>query len=1383
MASLLDQLLNEIAALTGLSVDEVSQQFTQEQLNHLLNESKCEEIDSVGPLFDSIDDVSCKDDGAPSNLVDKLKKQGKFPSGLKDAQSPNLDGLDNPEPPFDGSKCVDSVNEVNDIVKKMIDDHTEHNVLLTKLYELQDNLRPLEFYYKERAKRLAEILGIFQPLLLEIKRLELLISKINNKDIPAVNQKIQAQNDIINGIYSNVVSINEAKLQLEALTAEKTRLAETVVESQEQIQINQDEIDKRTANYPALNNIVLTNYQYGGYPFSSLVSEISSTISTTTINQIENELTGYSEYVDMHIVSNAGSFSSLISNPVIFFDVKLQDLNYVSQDKENFDIKTGNRSIFKKQYFIKNSKLLIKDSFFKSVPGYVLSNIQSKRFSQGILYTQFYNKLEDPTNEFFSLDERGLSNTISQLDPKLKGGSSITKREKDKEYFIKDLDLMQGFYQNFENIFEERKKQVRNQIVTTGLSRSKSTFERIAKLDIDTLLAIGRVNFYIAEENSTLRSIVDRVKSANIKFSNIMLDLDTEITRIEDKLEELKPTSDKIKTFLKKSNSECFDKLDEPTSECNDVQKIKGSDPFFESLDGIDPTLPNFSQACYWKEFAKLANTQGLFPIPNNPTTLRYWPVGLVIPTPATLIKIPLPIFWIPLLTISTPLGVMQLFLTINGIFISPVMFFLSASGYKQHLITIRGSSKKFGSDKDDELIKPTIKIPIGIQATRDMQKIGGKIDVNKVLTKEESAKIEILNQKKQDADSTGDKVRSYKAKKEIDNTKTQATDRVKPDTQKMKEAADRGEKVEEMTENIKKSIFKVMDDLGKPPINRINKLKEEAFKRQDELKSAKLKAMEAGNSEEVKRINQELKTDGLDINDKTEAYTNDLLDYFDTIPFSKEVLPKQPDKLDPKEEGTDGAKDKTTELSSTLQTEFISDQAASVKSIVALNIAKHKSDIEAVGPESPLNVEENTDEIKRYMKAMADVVSDKAVGKGSNPVDPSVAATQLKNSRAEIDSQTSAADKEKAKRKYEATQVSLSKKMDAARVKQTLSITPAIVTTLSTVNVSMDPFAPCCAKDSFSLGYPFPALVQIPIDQGFNLVKSSIDNISLPRLKSLFGGKKSVSAKDIRLGLLNISKDAIPDSIKIPKPDLNLKSATSMFSGILKGLSVPQAKFPSALSVFQLDRKITINSSIVKPIIKNALKEYLSTSLLSKNAQSLDTDFIYTNPNDIKAFMKQFIESMTDEINKKLDSFYKIINAVKSANGTDLNILEKGVFKQPPFGPVAEKLFIAKGLFKLNLKKSNAQFIISDDALKVASSVLKTALTPIVSNPIAFVIVAGAGVTGTTDLIRKIHPILSADDIPPWERLTMKNILFLVFLDEFISTGADQVGFFRSFL
>jgi hypothetical protein len=1398
VASLLDQLLNEIAVITGLNVDEVNENFTKEQLEHLLQVSKCEGEVSVAPIATNIDDIPCRDDGAPSDLVKDLKNTGNFPDGLIDAQKSDFKKKDK-EDQFDGSECIDAVSKVNAKIKKQIDNNMEHNILLNRLYELQDNIKPLEYYYAERAKRMAEILGDFRPILAEMKRLRDKIDNYEDNLIPTQTSIISYQNSLTTPDSTIIDTATDERDRLQSIVNDDT----TLFNAEEARRITEEN------KYPLMQNGTITGYGDTTNPSLAkrldFVREVKSVISNSTINSINNGLSNYSEYIEIDIKTPAGNYTNVLSNPLIGFEIKFQDLDLMMLDKEKFNIKTGDKSVYKERFLIKNNPLLLNNSFFEGAPGYKISNTAANldNNSRGAIYEKYYNLLDDPTNNFFTPAERGLSSSISQLDPKLVGQDSITKKEKETDYFISSLDKMQNFYKNFDTIFEAKRKQVRSKIQLDYLAISKSQLELIARHDVELLFAIGKINIFhqpgiasitnIDGSTSTVdtgmhtgsQTAIDSVTNANLIFIQRIGELDKEIIRLEKIVKDDRPTPDKIKSALKEESTKCFSDMDDDgEAECTDTKEALGSDPFFESLDGIDASLPNFSQGCYWKEFAKLATIQGLFPMVNNPTTFRYWPVGLVITTPASLIKIPLPQIWIPLVTISTPLGVLVVFLNINGIFISPVIFFLSASGYKQHLVTIRGSSDKFGSDRNDTLIKPIIQIPLSVQAKIDIAKVGSLLPEDN-MTDEEAAKVKILQDKKDQADVDGDTVRSYKAKKEVDDTKKQAVDRVKPDTAKMSEAADKGETAKETVANIKKKIFKTIDDLGKPPTNRINKLKERAVKRENKLKDKKLKAMERGDTAAAKKANRDLKTDGISVTDKIEAYIEDLLEFFDNITFPKEVLPKETDKLDPKPDTSDATEDKETEMSSSHDKEFVSDQAATVKNMISVAIAKYKDDIDKFISNVNLNINNDLDKIKEKLKDTMEEVASKTKGDGSSPVDPNVAAKQLRDSKDNVDNATAPDDKEEAKKKYIDTQKSVSKKMDAARIKQTLSMTPAIIGLLSGVSVKFDPFAKCCPKESFSIGFPFPPLVAAAISTGVDLVKNKIDGMSASDLKSMFGGKTNINSKDIRLGLLNIVKGAIPDSVSIPKPELNLKAGTDMFSGILGGLSMPQAPFPPALGNNQLKKKITIDLSITKPIIRKGLKSYLDNNLLSKNAQDLDTDFIYTNPNDIKAFMKTFIDSMTDDIEDALDVYYKVINAsnIKNANGVDLNMLENTVFNVPPFGPVAKALFIAKGKLKFAKKKSDDQFIISKDALNIASGILKTSLSPIVSNPVAGLLVAGAGVAGQTDIIRKIHPILSADDIPPWERMTLKNVLFLLFLDEFNSMGAEQVGFFRSYL
>lgn len=76
---------------------------------------------------------------------------------------------------------------------------------------------------------------------------------------------------------------------------------------------------------------------------------------------------------------------------------------------------------------------------------------------------------------------------------------------------------------------------------------------------------------------------------------------------------------------------------------------------------------PNSLEMKWWKKFSTLATLVNLVPI--------HWPVGILVPNPSGLLKIPMPIVWIPLIVIPIPTGVMVFFIGQCGICPSPVMF------------------------------------------------------------------------------------------------------------------------------------------------------------------------------------------------------------------------------------------------------------------------------------------------------------------------------------------------------------------------------------------------------------------------------------------------------------------------------------------------------------------------------------------------------------------------------------------------------------------------------------------------------------------------------------------------------------------------------------
>jgi len=1294
----LDQLIEEIALVLGIEREEVFNKFTKEDLDKLLAESKCDPSDNTLPLFsgDALgDDIPCEDLGAPLNPDDSTD----IDSLLNDLDDKNK------SPDLDVTKCVDSVNDLNKEIEEELKILTQYRILLDKLVELRDNLVGIQYYYEERITRAGIVLNDFKSVLENIKNLK---DSISGSIAEAGN------------IQSRITQIGEydnSEDYASELSTLKTRLEEIYSANSDVFQKIQEQeliLQNKSSKYPTLNS---NEFRNATSSIGSLNNAVFGIINEVDIFNINRELNGYSEFVNAKRYSSSrSSYSEILSNSLIQFEVEFQNFISIETTKEEVVRETGETREYDETILIRDNPLLEDRSFFSSVPGYIIKNVREKEEPSGALYSDYYNKLSDPINNFFTIEERGLTSSANLVDPNLKGTDNVTKKENGTEYYIADLKRLENFYENFDSLFKERRKQVKDKVIKDNTEKLRGTMAKLARLDVDALLSIGRVNLYLPEEDSTLSTIVDSIKNANSGFAEIIGSLNSEITRIEEEIERLTPSVSDVKGRLKAINPECFDKIDDSDEEdgddCKSVKSFLGSDPFFESISkGSNGALPNCTQLCYWREFAKVVNKMGLFPIPNDPRTLRYWPVGLVLYVPAE-IKIPLPIIWIPVLTITSPVGTHVLFITINGLFITPVMFFFSSSGLKQHIATIKGSTDKFGFDRFDETIKDTIKIPLSI---------GGLTD---------------------------------------------------PELKQTAEVLDKEEGLTDIINDAVKSISKRMDDLGNPVLKGVNKVKEKIQSRQDELRKKYNKSVEDGNTTETEDLKRQLSTDGINIDEKIDALTEDIIGYFDRIDLPTIVLPKEKGKVNPNISGNKSTGTAATESSTNKRDEMFPESKTSVLDNISTSIAKYKDEIESTFTRGAISIDEKLDDVKDAMSKMVDKVFDKATGKDAKTVNPDSAVKQLNTAKNE------------GKDKLNNTIKNLSDRLDNNLVKQTLSITPNIISALSNISVEFDPFASCCSiKKEFSLPVPSNPLVLAAFNAAKPLVVNKIKSMSAPELKSLLGGRPQVNARDLRLGLLSIVRVSIPKSISFPKPDLNVASFASAFGGILGSLEIPQASFPPAPKALTMPKQVNVNLNIVKAPLKNLLQSSIRLTLPTAFPQDLETYFYTISPKDVKRFLKDFIRDKIDTIESQIKPFYTLVDISKSSKGTDLSVVEKGLFNVPPYGPALSALFSAKTLAKMNLPNSNTYFSINLQALELAVSLLKPALTPIVSTPIVYPVIAGAAVAGGIDGIRKLHPILNQDDIPSWERLTAKNILLLVFIDEFIVNAADNLGFYRSYL
>jgi hypothetical protein len=189
-------------------------------------------------------------------------------------------------------------------------------------------------------------------------------------------------------------------------------------------------------------------------------------------------------------------------------------------------------------------------------------------------------------------------------------------------------------------------------------------------------------------------------------------------------------------------------------------------------------------------------------------------------------------------------------------------------------------------------------------------------------------------------------------------------------------------------------------------------------------------------------------------------------------------------------------------------------------------------------------------------------------------------------------------------------------------------------------------------------------------------------------------------------------------------------------------------------------------------------------------------------------AVIRNFVDLQFSKVENQISAFYSLLNTVRGLDGMNLNVIEAAQQVVPPYGPPAKAAFLAITTLKKSLPRASNFKIMDPTIAKQKVELIRPALESITSSPVAGLVIAGAGAadaalpkikmprldlqTGevrteekkvTTLGLRNLHPILSQDDVPSWERLSGDNPLFLLFLDEFVATGADQIGFFRSYV
>lgn len=1418
MDKITNLLLTELANSLNISPKEVESKFTEEQLKEDYAISFCEQYDEIGQAFSSLDEIECLD---PKPLP--------LPEiNLQDLEK-NIQELEKNQLPDSTQKCINSVELLTYELNSERESYLKYTALYERLVEYRDNFEPISYYFEERSKELDRILQAS--------------SAGQEKSIP---------------IFSNQYFIK-------VKSSPPNELARTLKDL------------------------------YKNYLDPNLTSKIQEAFSN------------YSQCIQVKETSPPTSISQAINNSFFNFKIFFPTLNSFKLEVQTFNSNSQESLTKKIDFPIKNNPLLEKQSFFENSSALKVDELKNLGGLPitGKLYQDYYNLLSDPINNFFTLDDKGLTSEATLVDPRVKGTLSEKKRENSSEYFVKDLDKLQQFYQNFEQTLENKKSQVRSQVIDHNKLNFRETFKIIAQREIQILFALGRINKSSESSSSLPLGIINEIRSQNLRILSAFTDLNSEIERLKIQLNRLKPTPNVIRQRLKEKSPECFEKIDDPSDECPDINEKLGTDPLYLKTikKGVDPTLPCATQLCYWKQFSVIANKVGLLPIPNLPdfNQLRYWPVGLAIPTPAGLVKIPLPVIWIPLTTISTPMGTLVFFLTINGIFITPVIFFISSTGFKRHLFTVRGASPKFGFTAEEESIKPGIQKSVALLARIEKEKrlaqekiLGPLFNLSLTQKQQYAQQKNILDVAEEAADSNNNENKKLKVAREKKNLEESVSS--KGQYERLQEILDKKESAKDAISEAKQSVFAKIDSLGKPTMPNSQRLKNKIIERRERILKDIQRGLVEGDQEKVDRLRKESQSDAVDINEKISAIEKDLFSYFELITLPKITIPKDSSKIEPKPNSIIDFLYEILDFSRIYRSSFASPESLRINSLFKLELAKKKDEIDEISQNtsSQLDVEKDLGTIKKFLLDVNKLLVDGLSGNTGSSQDPNAAFNKVNEYREQRAKEKDPNRQKQLDQKIKDAQIKFSKAFDDSRVKEALSLTPAALLSLSQIKIDYNPFSPCCPKKPFeldlsSLSPVIPVLTSVQL-----LLETYINQLDSQSILKLTGGKKTLSSRELKSVYLSSLKNAIPKELSIPLPAYNLLTFSASFSGILLSLLEIRVQNPAA-APFSIPKRITLDLDIVKPILRTALMAFFKNSIPKESSSPIVTnqnfsqaqaqpsvlnqvkeskdflivgcepdtssqsaissgifkpanqservpnpfilssgnlvqlsdndmlpsfstlafDFLSINPSDLLAILKNFIQLGFDVAEKTLDQFYKTLDLILSVKGIKLNSLEAAQYSIPsvtPASPPYLPTFTALTLIKSKTNKSVDFKIIDIEEAEKKTALIEKTLGPIANSPLPALLVVAAGLSdrvvakvpipaipkldaenlsiSSTDqtlpsyqLIRSLHPIISQDDIPPWERLSEKNPLFLLFIDQFLSSGADKLGFFRNYL
>jgi hypothetical protein len=931
-------------------------------------------------------------------------------------------------------------------------------------------------------------------------------------------------------------------------------------------------------------------------------------------------------------------------------------------------------------------------------------------------YTSPKPKYDDKGNPIDTKVKVKIPNTIS-------GGTTEQEVSDSIINLGVDENISLDFWQNLEQKTNEKVIVILNEIKESDIYKNFKT-QIIAAAHNEAKYSYA-ANLVYQETSYSTRSFDSFTNSFNFNVSNINNSLQVNIntdniastyknmytlsydsvksfqTSLEGKLEDLKSFIELKKKCIADQEKIIEEKSEEMGKKSSVKSGSSGSSPIKDDCKsklGSDPVglksggdCPGPIKNCYWKEYTKLMQIVSLMPVPDTQfltkRLFRYYPVAIQIPVPSPapvvlptlasgipdpIISIPLPLVWKHLVTISTPIGMFVIWVSLCGPIPGPYVLYFDEKNDPCFLVTPKGpisvpaKSLKIQSDEEKELI--------------DYLPIKNFFKVNTSLVPFD---------------------------KMMGSSKMKLSDPDDPTT---------------VIDNIQSKIKAAIDSLNEsdPDYKIFNDTPEENRAKKEKL-------------DRIKNAFKKFPPDIEAIQDAFKSIETVIDKQVDSLKISPIKFPKNPKKLLTTPIGPEEFMDSINKLMDAALNP--TELGLGIKMISLRKKLKTMMDQKTSDPEVKLKFDEINQKIQKLESKLA--------------LNPNV----------DISAQQEAI-KERIKLIKEAIKAPLLKIAD--------EITPEMLGFVAVLTPPMPLPVPCYGQVTIE---PLPPYI-LAIIAAIKALPSLIDSIPEETLANALTKLVNLSASLPRI------EDIINFAIKaflLFTPDLSFpdpKSATM----------IKQVLMASIQNVFKLKIRmphpgipqITIPESVIKNIIKSAIKaafvavvkliiDSISSATLNKDAAKVlavlaivkaifGTDLGNLSGADIKSF----IASSLEVVDSQLEQIKPLLVSVPDI---DFKSIKETLF--PTFPP---KLNPEGPFLEVGTKEMLA---IAEPLLKSLSSV-----------PIPFpVILLGCTLAPSRLVLSKIHPFSAKESLPTWEKLSLKNVPFVIWLDQLISTAQRQGG------